>query len=344
MITANLISNIFKIRYEFMNESLGKKPKNNIKYRILMVVDIGKIMRTMINIMCKKNIIITQKHKSQIIVGVLNIIAHYRHYYYSNMKCANSFLLYCQNQEDYDEFEDVIKDLQNICKFIPNLILIPKMKDKVSKYFYIHTASFVVEYTKRTTEAVQKELIVTVLGNNPLEYQFLSICDKTFYLAYNQTNKVMNYKKLWISVLGEDERFMNKRYSYELKQLLIPYMILHKKYIVEGHPILGISNIRMATRISKLFEFIDNVKSDSIPIWEKYIDYIELGEDKKEYLKILDEILYTNNLKIKPFIKDFVKSWSQKLKDRQINNINEYSEVFNKENINILWLQEDRGE
>ena len=125
----------------------------------------------------------------------------------------------------------------------------------------------------------------------------------------------------------------NYKSNFDIELILKPYRLTDPFLL--GY----ISLTNTGTTVIDKLEIIN-----SKPDLSKYIDYIELGEDKKEYLKILDEILYTNNLKIKPFIKDFVKSWSQKLKDRQINNINEYSEVFNKENINILWLQEDRGE
>jgi hypothetical protein len=56
----------------------------------------------------------------------------------------------------------------------------------------------------------------------------------------------------------------------------------------------------------------------------------------------LNTILYSRNIAMKPYIQLFIRTWNKKLKDNKIESINEYSKVFEENNINIAWLLEDQ--
>ncbi|MBR1818151.1 MAG: hypothetical protein IJ772_04805 [Bacilli bacterium] len=341
-----LLSNMFKVKYEEMNKIFLKLPKIAKKRRYLMLIDIGKILTTLFTITEKKNLIVTNKDKGLMLVAVLNIVAHYRHYFHSVLKSSNSFVLYCSDPENYEYYNDIIKDIYNFAKYIPSIIVIPKIKTK-NRYYYNHVLGYIIDYCNKSTKIKNKELNLVCLGNDPINYQYHSICENTFFIHHSSSkNKVVDYKKVWNDILTEDFRFDAVKYNLYLDKLLYPYLIYHRAFIDKDLPITGIGGTRATTRANMLFEFIDlnrNVLNDE-NIEERYGKFLGLvDEDIKNCGLILKKIYYYYNPGIKNFIKDLIKSWNQKLHDKKISNINEYYDLFNENNIIILWLKEDQG-
>lgn len=344
MVSVSVLSNLYKIKYSVLNNTFQYLPENIKKRQYLMVIDIGKIISMILKIIASKDIIITKKIKAQVIIAILNVIAHYRHYFHDALKASNSFILYCEDPNHYDEYEEILNDIYNICNFIPGIIMIPKMKGKVNRYFYLHCVSYIIETNLRLSKRAQKEMVTVVYGNNPLEYQFCNITDDVYFISNNYDNKVRTFADVWELILGPDVRFHNIKYRYELKQLIFPYMIYYHKIILDKYPISFVSHSRYTSRINGLFDYIDNFRNPNEPRYISYGKSIDVSkEDIKKCGNALNEILYFNNGKLKPFIIDFIKANSSKLHDKKMDNINEYNEILNHTNINIMWLREDKG-
>ncbi len=340
----NTISNIFKTRYEILKENIkiDNKYKNNA---IMMSIDIGHIMRLLFEIIERKNLIITKKDRSLMFVSIINIVAHYRHFFHSILKIDNTFVLYCGNTEDYDEFSDIITDLYDFGKFIPNFIVIPKNKT-TKKYHYYHILAYIINYAKTMCDHEKKKLNLFVLAsqNDYAVLQIGNICDKTYYLNSNLDKTIITHDEIWNKkLLIDDERFKNIKYSYFLNKLLFPYLIYFRKITDKDHIIESKNNTRYETRTKQIFEFIDlNSKSIDIVVdYGKFLNFSE--EDIKNCRFIMNELLYQNNPGIKNFIKDLIKSWNQKLHDKKLNNVNEFYDLLSENNIIILWLNECKG-
>lgn len=344
MVSVSVLSNLYKIRYPIMNNTFKYLPETKLKRRYLMVIDIGKIISTILKIIASKDIIITNKIKAQVIIAILNIIAHYRHYFYDVLKGANSFVLYCENPDHYDDYEEIINDIYNISKFIPSIIVIPKMKGKVSRYFYLHTVNYIIDFNNRISRRNMKEMYTIVYGNNPAEYQFINSTDKIYFISNNCDMKIRTFENVWETVLDKDARFHNVKYKFELKNLILPYMIYFRKFTNEKYPISYTSHSKYTTRINMIFDYIDNFRNPKEDFYISFGKNIEVSkEDITNCGKFLNELLYINNMQIKPIIAEFIKSISTKLHDKKMDNINEYDSFLNQNNINILWLREDTG-
>jgi hypothetical protein len=357
MVNIDILSNMFKIKYNILDEkmtgSCGQKNK------VLLTINIGKILDTIYNIINKKSVIITDKMKVKILVNLLNIIAHYRHYYFSQLKCSNTILIYCDSQRQYNEYNHILHDLKLIIDFIPSVILIPKIdfpkqtSDNLSinpYFYYIHFVAYIIEITKKRTELNGRELIVNILANTPLEYQFLSICSRTYYLDPYNDIKIKDYIDLWTQILGKEDRISDKTNSLELKYLLLPYMMCYKR-MHTGYP--EKYNMNMAKimnykhRADIIFDTIDKSRGQSVnDLLKRFI--LNIYGDPKEVTSFLkkDFVFFFNTFPhIKPLLKELMQAWGKKLKDSKIHNINEFIKGFDENNLNINWLMEqDKGE
>jgi len=338
MINLDVIANTFKLKYNVLDKTFSKF--NSKKYRYLLVIDISKILDIMSATIIKKQLMVTNTQKTKLMISILNIVAHYRHYYFNNPRCSNSILLYCQTQEKYHEYKEIITELNSIIQFLPNIILLPDLQDRSrgNRYFYTHVVAYIISHTNKISHNNNQELILNILGNNPLEYQFLNICDKSFCfltLQNDDNKKIVNYQKLWEHLLGEDERFFNPVYQLGLKELLIPYCLLYKK--IETKKTLNlVSNDNTRKKRDNLFHFFNRVPDPGIA---EYAD--TLVSNFSDFVKAYNEVMYTCDASIKLFIKDIMKFLNKKLKDNKLQNINEYNKIFEENNINISWLTED---
>jgi hypothetical protein len=306
-------------------------------------MDVGKILDTLYSILEKKQLIVSKKNKIEILVAVLNIAAHYRHYYSDILHQSNSLLFYCENPENYDNYSDILEDLKEICNFIPNSIYIPQIStNKTDRYFYIHTTAYIIEHTKKIAERNHRELVLNVIGNNPLEYQFFTIVKNTYFLTVNSVleRKILTITKIWENLLKNDVRFSNPIYDYELRLLLIPYMVIYKKIKVKIQ-FIGLQHVRSTEKVDQLFRFIED-SGKSITLWDNY-GLNCVPNEINSFLSIMNSIFYHSNVKIKPFIVNFVNSWSKKLTDSKIYSLNDYINTFDINNLQISWLLEDKG-
>lgn len=344
MVSVSVLSNLYKIKYNVLNNTFLKLEKPLYTRQYLMVVDIGKIISMLLKIVADREIIITKKAKAQVIISIFNIIAHYRHYFFTNLHATNAFVLYCENPEHYEEYEDIINDIKNICNFIPSTIVIPKMSGSVDRYFYVHCVSYIIEQNVLSRKKDKKDIAVLVYGNNPIEYQYANIAKDVFFISNNLDVKIRDFPKIWESLLEPNKEFSNPKYNYELRQLLYPYMIYYHKLIIPDMPIKYVSRTRYSTRINELFTFIDNFRNPNDEFYISYGKCLEISsEDIKTCGKILKKILYFNNSSIKENVKEFMVASRKKLYDKKMDNINEFNELLSSYNINIMWLREDKG-
>lgn len=338
MINFDIISNTFKLKYELLNNMFDKFKGN--KYRYMLIIDVEKILSIMINSIYKNHLIITNSQKTKLLVGLLNIISHYRHYYYNSLHSINSILLYCSKTSFYNENKEIFDDLNKIIQFLPNMILVPNIEKNQNDFFYLHTMCHIVEHTRKICTTNKQELILNVLGNDSLEYQLFNIVEKTYFFSTHESNdneKIIDFSGIWRYIIGDDTRINNPIYSLGLKRLLVPYCIVnkiipYKEYLIPIH-----NSLRLKAKSNMLFSIIESNNN----INEK--DYaIKVLNEPDKLETALNTILYSRNIAMKPYIQLFIRTWNKKLKDNKIESINEYSKVFEENNINIAWLLEDQ--
>ena len=79
-----------------------------------------------------------------------------------------------------------------------------------------------------------------------------------------------------------------------------------------------------------------------------YVKVTYLGEDafkNVEQFKRRYFMFYYNMSKlIRPFINDLLKTWTKKIKNSNLHNLNEMVESFSTNNLNVDWLLEDKGD
>jgi hypothetical protein len=300
-------------------------------------MDIGHLIEAHMKLLDRKQIIITNKNKVQIMCSLLNIIAHYRHYYFSMLGCDNTIILFCGNDDQYILYKDILTDLDNILQFIKGVIYIPRIEGNKKPYIYYNTVAYIIESTNNNVKIMSKELVVNILGNDVPSYQFFPIVNKISLFCPFAETKIQSYIDIWEALTVKDARFHKKSESLELRLCLLPYMLVFKKYpvLLNGEKkMLLSSSSSLQARVAKLFLFLQTVETDKLPI-----QFGESFADDPALFKTMYNEIVLYNSELKKFINNFIKSWGSKLKDKKLHNIHEYIKDLNG-SLNIDWLTE----
>jgi hypothetical protein len=334
----NILSNIFKIKYDLLNARFSKYKQTNTKF--LLVCDIGKLLKRYKTTILNDVLYLTKKDKLKIVTFILNIISHYKHYYFL-LGCNSTIILYCSNLEDYIEFKDFIEGIKIIIQFIPGFIIIPNYnKSNDNKYIYIHTIYYLINKIYNDSKVLGKKLIVNVLDNNIISYQYFYSDVDIYYLSPFSKTKIVDYKLIWLSLINNEEIINNDSNSHILKILLLPHYIIYNLFeINESKKILyNRPKYNLKNRGIKLNEFI-NIYNNNLNIlpYLEYGKYILDNNSYNIYKDTINNVLFiSSGSKIREFIDEFINLWINNLKDNKIHNINHI--ISNLEDLNTEWL------
>ena len=328
--------NLFKIRYDILNESLEKYKQKRVK--MLLTIDIGNILDTFYSITKKTVPIITNQIKTKFIIGIFNIISHYRHYYFDKLGLVNSVILYCGNHDQYEENLELLNDIKEILNFLPGIIYIDYInKDKNNIYFYNHFMCYLVDYYNRLSDKLGYTTVVNVLSDNIIDYQLLKYDNAFIYKPRKQKNQVSNLIDSYENLLNPDIDFNNIKLKMGLKELFIPYNIIFNRGDIKTN--LPKISENTLNRAEKLLMIINNNKNP-LDLIKEYGSLYYTGNDLIEFINIANNMKFRSNPNIKLFMKTFIEIWNSKIKDKKIYNFNDMVRLFDNDNIKIEWLLE----
>ena len=276
-------------KYEFLDEKLTE-PLTNIKYssNVNLIVDLKSIIRK-----CYRTDVnsITYDHKivvEDISSSILNLIGHYRNYFYKFSKYTTVYFLYSEHEcealkalyPDYkkyyydkyfrntDEFKylnriikSVVKQVRIVCKYLPSVYYVETSKLDEFVYF-----NYLIRYV------VNKNDVNILLSSDPVMYQamnrntyaidlkgnnssIVTELNVIKYLTGKDTEISGNLLNLLLSLSGDEQYSINKinGYGYKksfaiIKKLFDDQKLVDKTYL--SYP-AGVMNTIEITKENK---------------------------------------------------------------------------------------------
>lgn len=325
---------------ELSNENNGKRAK------IMLFIDVGYFLDKMtMSLDVKDRVEDDERYQYNAAITLLNVAAHYRHYYYTKLHSINSIVMFCPDKNKYDEYEGVLKVLDTLSSLIRKLIYVPKVGD-VTRFFYTHIAELIYITSKLNS---QMDVIPHIISDSVALYQLAAYSDDisifrdpygTFKPKIANKNEILNRFVMrgfggFYDARTSDQVFLNK--------MITPLMAIF------GMGIKGFSCIKFISRMSKKkrFERLKSfLKTDGKLTERDYTRNFGLhlleGANKEDLelfhdrLNILD---YKNDLFAKETLANLSRNWTSKM---YIENLQSYNDMIdNDENmLKIEWLSE----
>ena len=351
--TIDIITNTYKTKYDIMQTYF-----NNINYekrtKHIMTINIGEILTNLErttdfqNEMLKNNKY--ENLNTYIGIGLLNLIAHYKHFFSRKLEVESMVILYCSDSGTYDKFAKILVIIDDLVKFIPSMLLIPNTGSN-EKYFYNHLLSYTILKIKQVNKKLENDIHVHMISSFKPDLQIMGIPHHfTLFkkIIGASGNILLNKIDTWNEIILRDSKiiFQNPKFTLFLNILVIP--ILSIMGVSKTDRILdSLKAIKTTKRIKLIESFLYKASNNALPInKEELLEFDTLFgstvlSEQYEFNTFRDRIVkmrYEYDLGIVDIVNNIIAVSSKKLKDEKLENINDLSNVFDDKKLNIMWL------
>jgi len=180
MVTENEIgvaTNIGRFKYAELDGALTKLKVDPTTDKFVILFDISYHLQFLEFI--SKDEKLTDKSLSEellmrLVYGLLNNVAHYRHYVSSRLKCGNVIVIYSSDPKMYVKYPEVLKRIEKLLNLFKKTIFIEKLDDNI-EFIYQHMAYFTAMNLMALNNTVKKKTRIIYIGQNQLAPQLLRI-------------------------------------------------------------------------------------------------------------------------------------------------------------------------
>lgn len=292
-------------------------------------------------------------------VTILNLYAHYKHYFMLHKAQKAIVIGYVKDKYNYGKAKHILNMVVDFCNFFPGVYTVPDIYE--NNHYYIHAVCAILIYMKKMVRDSKTGILCVGANvvNRQLMYLFANVfAYSCFRLTFNQHMKfvskmdhlkrIIGGEKLYYSALNKHEiqylnvflaRFMNFDKSY--------HNLLPKK---TGKNIIRFTKRKTQDKIKMLSTFLVNVYDPerAEPMSVQFYLYVlaegmfadkESYENFRLYLRLFD-YRFQNQGRINEVIVPLLRSWSKKVKDFAINRQSESYKRLIKHQLYVNWLNQ----
>lgn len=323
--------NSLKMKFEDMYNLFESKNNDKTKVRVF-ILDITFIYNFLFGFFIKSRnpeLIFDKKYFHIHIIEILNLLAHYRRFFYNKLNCDKNYLLLYKSfnpKQERSIYNEIYLFLDKFAAFIPDLYILNMLELKELKYFYhFYQIEFFNKYKK---DIDFKTYIFS--NENTLKNCLYSISNEYFentnYIlieGFYQNNKI--YLDIFENIYNE------YKFLFENEDRLIRKKAKESFF---NFTILQLFNQELLKqRKNKKVELFTSIIENKI----EYKDLVKKHEYEK-YLNFLADLKFDSTNNFTNFIKTIINNKKVELYNKELLYINnEYLTNFNL-SISIEWL------
>lgn len=328
----------FKLKYIEMESWFPLEEATQSQKRYIIAFNITNILDMILEM--KSQINETLNYDFHAAISLLNIVAHYKHFYSSKMKSKSTIILYTHSYSSYKLHENILNKLKTMCEFIPGIIYIDPISDKEN--IYPHITYALIQLIKITNNSQKLQTIVHVYSNHNIDYQliFSSESKENRLIKISPWKTKIETKFMIMSKVFGNKDFYNKNnYKSEIETMFIPFG-LYMNTIVKGpNPLIHMKGERKEARLQNIINFLNkhNGKTDT-ELFEAFKSELIDEKDRSIYQRYLEEHDYHSNKYVIELAKNLLNLWSSKIKDYNLIKDNEKVRILKHHDLRLNWL------
>ena len=265
----------------------------------------------------------------RLVYGILNSVAHYRHYISDKLSCKSVIILYASNAKYYISFDKTFKKISKILNLFKKTIFIEKIENE-SKFLYSHVAYFTAMNILSLNNAINKKCRIMYIGNNALSFQLLRIDRDMFHIKHNYIESGSNI--FFKDFIGKTNTIENTFINIDLVTSLLCILGFSG-----GFPKLDSMKHK---RISIIYSIISNNCLDIVDKdnYSSIVKGLNLSNNDLSLfglrLKLLDVDFHN---KLYSLSKTLFNIFNSKIETKSIHSFNDFFK-FNDLILNVQWL------
>lgn len=316
--------NTHKMKYDSMTQYFNFDPTS--KKTIYFFINFDYIMKKYlyaIDYHSDKDFIITEEMANEFLIEFLNLISHYKSYFYNKCDCLSFFYIEINNKQykPNKSLDQMVKRISKIITMIPRIYII--YHDKPEQMFFIKYN--LIKKIKIAKTDTNEKLIFLDMGKNintELYYQI----SKDYHIFRFEHYKIFLYG--FLSFKEENLKGLEDIYINSVIALLDVYNILDRIKIPK--------KVRVNDVILK---YIKSHLSEDFNRYETKMLVLKLFSGLKgleQELKRIHQGLHNPLYGI--MVETIMKNWKHTIRDNSILRINELLNIPNNKRINIETL------
>lgn len=345
------------------------KDKELDKHENIIIFNIEMILRPLFKYADYKDAATLENIKNIelfIATSIMNIIAHYRHFFVSKLSANNTFILYMKDEECYEENATFVRIFSKISDILPRVICLPKINsvtdensssllikeygsDKNKLYCYTHILNHLLYKIKKKKE----NIIIHLISEDKMDIPLMNISDQS-YLYKRVAGKFMiiDMKETWNEIILRNSKLLYQTMGMNayLNILICPMLALFG-YNKENKIFRTImAKFRLnKKRIERLMSFIKGLNGyipsdkDSMRQFDiKLANAFELDSGELNvYIDRVTNLRYEMHEVPKILAEQILTIKHKTVYDENINDINNViNNNFPNKSLNLKWLYE----
>lgn len=319
-----ILFNTHKMKYSDMNEYFQFDPKEEKTFYCFIDFDwlMSKFLYA-IDYFNDKSVKLTQEVSNEFLSGILNLIAHYKNYFYNHCDSMSFFYIFI-NKKRYEKNNDLNELVKNITKLIT---IIPRI---YITYYESEDQGFYLKYS------LIKHILLTRKSSGKKQIFFdFSKGDRTG-LIYNLTKNIYSFRfeNYKIFPYGFEDFYQEFLSNVEPQYVNNVLKLMSVFYVLDD------IKINKKVRINDvIYKYVKEHNKDDFTDIKTKIHVVRMFTKIRSLVKKLKSLEYNlNNPMYDHMIRIIMENWRRNIKDNSIYNINEILHIDQDYRINIETL------
>ena len=345
----NIYSSGYKVKYTSLNLLVNQ---NCNKYYLF--INVGEIIESWDkSLKFKEESLKNKKYtdiNSYIAISIMNIVAHYRHFYHSKLAANNIIYLYCDKKSQYEQYESILSMIEKICNSIPKVYFVHDI-GKNGDSFYSHLLTYINIKNIKINLKTETDTETHLISGNKSDYQITSLTDNILIFRRGGQGRLVIYNKweLYENYILKHSKGLtqNPAYRQYLNLSIVPMISLFGgslgwKMIDSFKKIQSSQRPKILEKILKSQNNQDRITVKDIATFDKQIADSFLIDDtsKSVYNNRVTSLRYQYNPAVSDIVDELLTLWTSKIKDSNITSINDMEDIFSNNPLRIDYLIE----
>ena len=330
----NIISYTYSIPYSILNKRIPKlEDIKRVQSKSVLFVDLTTLlssMSKMIDFEKDNEESLSEREKKNIAVAVLNIVGHYRHFFYSQLEEMNTIILFASDLDTYDNYKGIINILDHLILFYPKILFIPQLGNN-GKYTNVHIICNLMTDMRLKSNKYNRTIRFFILSKERLLFQAFGVDSDLIFLQQKKQGKlenqiVMDRTDVWKKYLLKSDKIdvllNDKSISREMDRIIPQYIALFGdgKHFKVIDPKL--SRLRIKKKIQLISDYV-TTRVENQPINNQLIGVLPVEIDRKDFTNRLILIHYKTS-PVMEVLNSLYKSWGIVLRSTDLDAKHEY--------------------
>lgn len=332
-----------KMRYDDLDVNLPKKPSGT---NCIVAIDFTTVIYEMVKL--KDFLIDTKDFDIHVAIEIMNVFAHYKHYFKSRDCNKVTVLGFVRGNKVYESAETIFKIVVTLADYFPGVFML----SNIAKGFHVHTIAGMIAYIK-SVSLKDTQFSVYVVSGIPLDKQLM--CVIPTYQAYF-IHKGFDFRPtIYLSKEDYLKKIMKTQENYDLfsHKAELGYMNVSigryfNTLIFKQDKPINLKRSKLKDKIDHFNEFISSVYNPSFNenMTKQFIYYLKnIKEipDEKQYKNFLEyercyDYRFQDTGMIKNILVPLFNNWRLKIKDYDMTRKSENYKILVEHDMQYNWL------